>query len=477
MHSSKLIRIVRTLSTEEMRWMAKFVRSPYHNSNRDVTELFDHIRKYYPDCTSVQLARENVFRKIWPQETYNDRRLRLLMFRLSDLVEEFLVAQLLKRDKLQSEKLLVEALSERDLYDLFIRKTEVLIAELEQQPHRDERYYELRWQLKLLWLSHPDTLRLQIPEENLREIVALLDNFYAIAKLRYSSDLLNRQNILSENYEIALLAELRKLVPVNSVFQGNKVVQLYSDLLRLIEQPLREEFYEQVEISFLQHQQLLKVSDQSPILRCLINATTQLYLAGKSSYLENQFRLYRLGLDAELFIEKGKLPESTFLNIVVTGTILKQTTWVRSFIDGHAEMMSANILNFAEAYWHFAHQDFLSSNTFLLKVKEQDVSHHLRKKLLSLRNHYELFRNDHSYYTLFQDESRAFEKFLRRNDQITKKRARAYLNFLTCIRKIGKPRAAKQKLDKEQKARLVEEINQLQPLEARPWLLEKINDL
>lgn len=477
MYTSKLLKLIRTLSVKEMRWLAKFVRSPYHNSNEDVVVLFDLIRKYHPDCTSSQLLKENVYNKIWPGKSYNDRALRLLMFRLSDVVEDFLVAQWVRENKIESGKLLVSALGERDLYDLFTKKTDTLLAELEQQSYRDEKYYELLWQLKLHWLSHPETVRLQVPMEYFHEIVALLDNFYAVAKFRHSSDLLNRQNILPEHYDILLLKELRELVSQAAAFQENKVLQVYSDLICMIEAPLEEEYYRKVEQSFMKNQQLFKAADQSAILRSLINVSTQLYLSGRSAYLKNQLQLYLLGLEGGLFIEKGKLPESTFLNIVVTATILKEQQWTRHFIDQYAAVMSDNMLNFSEAYWHFAEQDFQQSNTFLNKVKEQDISHQLRKKLLSLRNHYEIFCQDYSYYALFLDESRAFEKFVRRSEQITQRRAKGYLNFLTCIRKIGKLKADNNKVKNKQWAGLMEEIAQLHPLEARPWLLEKGSEL
>ncbi|PHN02698.1 hypothetical protein [Flavilitoribacter nigricans] len=477
MYSSKLLNLLKTLSAEEMRWMAKFVRSPYHNSNKEVIALFDHLRKFHPKCDSASLSRDRIFQKIWPQTPYQDRQLRLLMFRLSNLIEAFLVAQQVKQDQIRYDQLLVSALAERDLYDLFVQKNQALTETLEQQPLRDERYYELLWQLKLQWTSHPETVRLQIPTKHLHETGELLDSFYAIAKLRYSSDLLNRQNILPENYSIFLLEELRKLAPENAAFQDNKVVLLYCDLLHLIEQPLNEAYYRRFEANFTLHQDLLKRIDRGAMLRCLINAATQLYIAGKTSYLNNQYQWFLSGLEADLFTENGRLPESTFLNIVVTATILRKVDWTRDFIDQYSALMSANMLNFAKAYWHFSRREFQESNTFLARVKEQDFSHQLRKKLLSVRNHFEIFCNDYSYYSLFLDESRAFEKFVRRNEQLTERRAKAYLNFLTCVRKIGKLRSENKRVEEKQKARLIEEIAGLQPLEARPWLLEKINEV
>lgn len=458
-----------------MHWMAKFVRSPYHNRNQDVIELLDYIRKYHPECAAPGLRREQVFQKIWPHLPYSDRALRLLMFRLARLAEQFLVMQLLKQKPYHYDRLLITALGERDLYDLFTKRTEALIKELEAQPYRDESFYRKLWELQLNLLSHPETVRLQISAEQLHDVMALLDNYYAVAKLRYSSDLLNRQNILPEHYDILLLEEVQDLSSRADSFRKNKVLQLYGDLLPLLTHPANENLYARLEENFFQNRDLLQVADQRMVLRCLINASSQLYILGKANYLERQFALYELGLKEEVFIEKGKLPESTFLNVVVTATILHKVEWTRAFIDQYQETQSDNTLNFAEAYWYFSKQDFQQSNAFLGRVKEQDIAHQLRKKLLSLRNHYELFCQDPTYYTLFFDESRAFEKFVRRNDQITARRGKGYLNFLTSIRKIGKLKSENRRVQRRQKVGLTEEITGLQPLEARSWLLEKIS--
>ena len=197
MQTSKLLQLVKILDVEEMRWLAKFVRSPFYNSNKEVIALFDYIRKYHPECDSSKLAKEVVFKKIWPKEAFNDRRIRVLMFRLSDLVEAFLVAQKLKKDKIQHEKLLIQAVGERDLYEVFVKKTEVLLGQLENDPLRDESYFEHQWELRKNVLDHIKTNRLEASLEDFKSTLHHLDSFYMMTKLGYSSDLLNREKILT----------------------------------------------------------------------------------------------------------------------------------------------------------------------------------------------------------------------------------------------------------------------------------------
>ena len=477
MHSSKLLKLIKTLSSEEMRWMAKFVRSPYHNSNKEVVGLFDYIRKYHPDCDSSKLSREATFKKIWPKETFNDRRLRVLMFRLSDLVEEFLMAEKLKKDKVQREKIMISAVGERRaLYDLFVKKSEVLLEQLEEQPYRDEAFYELQWQLKRDLLAHPELNRLEIKPNTLMDVMEELDTYYMIAKLGYSGDLLNRQNILNEKYDILLLDQLRKLANSSPKFENNVVIQVYNDILGLMENNIDSNIYDRLEKNFTHSFHLFKRPDQSSILRYLINCTIQLYINGNTSYLNKQFDLYRLGLDRKLFIQQGKLPSTIFLNIVVTATTVKAAEWLKTFIETYAHGIADIFQELSWAYYYSCLNDFEKSNHLLICIDSRELPIQLRIKLLSLQNHFELFLEDDNYYDLFQTELNAFEKFMRRNALLTENKKQAYLNtvfFLRYLVKIGNTPYNTNRVEMIQKLKL--ELISTKSLANKKWLEDKLD--
>ena len=91
MKESKLIALLQPIQPEELRWLAKWVRSPYYNSNPLVVALFDHLRKYAPAFDSPKLIREDVFKHLFPDAAYDGRRLQLLMFRPTEGVHHLLM--------------------------------------------------------------------------------------------------------------------------------------------------------------------------------------------------------------------------------------------------------------------------------------------------------------------------------------------------------------------------------------------------
>ena len=480
MRGSKLIALLQTIQSEELRWLAKWVRSPYCNSNEWVVALFDYLRKFAPDFDAPKLAKEKAFKHLFPDKPYDGQRLRVLQFRLSALVEEFLVAQRLKRERLTHQELLQAELGERNQYELFLKQNRGLAEELEQSPYRDEHYYLARWRQQHDHFFHPRTARYGFSADQLEAIMQNLDAFYILSKMRYSAELRNRQNILPEEYEIALLGESIQLAEQHPVFGGDKVFQAYRDILALMEQPENESIYRRLEDIAYHHLHLLRPTDQASLLRYLVNTSIQLYNKGKQEYLGRQFRLYQLGLEKGLFFDEGQLSENTFLNIIVTASVLGELDWIESFIARYAPALPAaqqvDAVSLATAYWYFAKGDFSASNALLQQVESSGLQYQLRVKSLSLRNYFELFLQDETYYELAVYESKAFGKFLRRNEKITESRARGYLALCSFIRKLARLKVTGQ-WPAGKLAKLRKKLEREGAVVARPWLLEKLAEL
>ncbi|MEZ4776716.1 MAG: hypothetical protein R3D00_26305 [Bacteroidia bacterium] len=304
-----------------------------------------------------------------------------------------------------------------------------------------------------------------------------LDAFYMLSKMRYSTELRNRQNILSEEHDILLLDEIQKLVAEHPDFASNKVFEVYRDMLQLMENPDNEAIFLRLEENFTKSLVLFSPAYQSSMIRYLINITIQLYNNGKEKYLLKQFNLYQLGLEKELLLDDGYLPDSTFLNIIVSATVLKELEWTRLFISQFCEKISGEIqadaIRLGTAYLRFAEMNFRDSNDLLRQIETQEIPYQLRIRSLSLRNHFEVFLTDDSYYELVNYEAKAFDKFLRRDDRLLDTRIEAYLEFISFIQKMAYLKTNFQwtTLSRE---RLEKKLKGKKRIIAKQWLLEKI---
>ncbi|MEM6380701.1 MAG: hypothetical protein AAF705_21135, partial [Bacteroidota bacterium] len=201
MHNSKLIKILKTLSPEEFRLLKKFLRSPFYNYTNSLVDLYEILRKHYPEFESPRLRKEKVFERLFPSTTYNDKKMRHTLSECTLLVEEFLVALKLREDQQLKKRILTEAYGQRNVYDLFERNTNELVEELENGPIGMETYSQLST-LHRHYYFHPLTKKNKLAVPSLDKAMQQLDQSFAFQKLKLSTEMRARSNYLQEDYAI-----------------------------------------------------------------------------------------------------------------------------------------------------------------------------------------------------------------------------------------------------------------------------------
>ncbi|MEO0470299.1 MAG: hypothetical protein AAF206_11800 [Bacteroidota bacterium] len=440
MKDSKLIQILHSIQPDELHWLAKWVRSPYYNTNPLVADLYDLLRTFAPTFEGKALTKEKVFQKLFPGKKYDDRRLRLLMHKLTELTADFLVAQRLKRESDQRDRLLYAELGQRNQYQLFEQQKEKIVQALQKKSFRDEDYYWQKWKLEFEHFSHPQSSRLGWSNGKMADMMQDLDAFFVLSKIRYSTELQNRHNILSEEHQLNLLEESRTLAEKHPGFGQDLVFQTYLNLLQLIEAPQEEAIFAKLEQSALTKLDLFSESFQASLIRYMINTTILLYQRGKRLFLEKQFSLYQIGLDRSLFLEEGLLSDATFLNIIITAITLHKLDWAENFVTTFQDKLALDKRDDATslglAYLRFAQRDFPQTNRLLMSIQTETLHYQLRVRSLSLRNYYERFLLDPDDYSIVVNQSQNFEKYLSRNQPMSADRLEAYRNFCRMVRNL-----------------------------------------
>ena len=91
MKGKKLFILLSALDAEEFTLLGRAVRSPLMNTNQRVVALYEYFQSFYPLLEGPELEGEVLFSCLFPDEAYNDYKLRRLISSLSQLVEQFLV--------------------------------------------------------------------------------------------------------------------------------------------------------------------------------------------------------------------------------------------------------------------------------------------------------------------------------------------------------------------------------------------------
>ena len=121
--SSKLLSLLKQFSKHELNGFKKFVNSPFHNEQEELSHLFAIIDRYFRSTEKEQqktpLEKEKVWKEIFDAKSYQDVRMRRLCSDLIKLAYSFLSYNVYQKDNLSEDLNLLKALRERSLQKHF----------------------------------------------------------------------------------------------------------------------------------------------------------------------------------------------------------------------------------------------------------------------------------------------------------------------------------------------------------------------
>ncbi|MEM1323577.1 MAG: hypothetical protein AAGG75_25165 [Bacteroidota bacterium] len=476
MHNSKLFRLLQGLDREDFRHLGQFVHSPFFNTNEKLIAFYAYIAPHYPGLFSPKLAKERAFAVLFPKKAYDDSRMRQLMFKMTQLVEEFLAVQLVRQDEGRQQQLLIEALGRRQLHSDFQKKTAAEIKRLEGLPFKDLNALQLLLRYNHDYFFHPDTPKFRIGVKSIKDCMRYLDAFFVQAKLQYASELVTRSAALQEEHDIWLLPELMNRLLSHP---PEPLSQLYHMLMQLHLDRENEALFAQLKAEFSNQVAHIPEQERMDLYQQLSNYTISKINAGKRSFQLDFFELTEIAVNYNMLIEKERITDATFTNIVAIAAALKKFDWTAQFINNYYKKLARNVRDsatqLAQAYYHYHKGEF---NEVLNCLKEVEFlpSYGFRVKSLRLRTYFELFQQDESYLDPLLSDIHSFDLYIRRHKSINTRRRSTYLNFIQFTKKLIRLKTNIDTSDAD-KQKLSDSIQKKEPMVVKHWLLEKLKEL
>lgn len=436
----KLFPLLAAMSPTEFRRMRKVFQSPFFTTNERHLVLYDLLKKHHPDFDSLTLSKEQIFKKLYPNKTFNDGLLRVLVREFTQMTEEYLLILKMRAEKFEQKKMLTQIYNDRNLYGFFEKETQKLLKDLNKNPYRDENYYREIYSLNFDYFFHPSTPKLPDCDAPLIEMMDSLDKQYALAKFRIGSEMMNRAKIFAKQYDVRFLKEIKN-ISKQDFAEDNVTFQLYLLLFQFYEASEEEKVsvFEKFKLVFLQNFKKLSRLDQSLFLTQLINFASKKINLGESAYYKKAFDLYKTALEADLVLRHGSIDEAVYGNIVLLGCQAGEFSWITEFMEKYKSHlleeiredtyeMNKGIVYFHKKDYENAQNQFINvaySPKFQLKVRANLI--------LTL---YERFFRDCSFFGLLISQMNAFEKYLHRNFVKNEYQKEVYLNFIAIVKKM-----------------------------------------
>lgn len=474
MKKSKLIRLLKSLTNEELSGFNKYIRSKFITQSKDVIKLFLLIRKYHPKFDSKSLNKHNAFKKLFSSQEYSDIKLRNLMKKLTYAVESFLMFQEYQKDTFFKRKVLMEIYRKRNLnWDLQKESHDFLTILRERTNPYSNYYFDLYLTQKNLFF-HAAQLDQNANINILNESIKTLGYFFSLERLKLFYELLNRGKIFSERNEIDQnVSDLSGINPLN-----NQLYNLYKSLYTLIESPSIEGYLKTKNV-FLKNIPLFTREDGQIIFFSVLNCAIKLRSLDEVRFLKESLELYKVGINKKMLVNGNIIPEITFFNIVVCGSKLREFNWTKEFINNFSTYLAIDIkdaiTNISLSYWHFHNASFLPIIGLLEKFSHPNVLFEINARTLKLRAYYKLAEKDASYHNFVLSNIESYNKFIRRNKHITESRKKEYLGFSAILLKMLK--ILMNHTNKINPKMLLETVEKEKSIFAKTWLKEQIQQL
>ena len=480
MEKSRLLKLLRSLSKEELRGLKKFVRNPFFNQRSEVPALLDVLEKSLKANRSLP-DKEQAYRQIFAGRlndelalesksasaaaSFDDHRVRMAMSFLYQLTGHFLALQDFLNDKPQYQRRLAAIFRRRQLPEQFAKICEEAIIAQERQPLRDAAFFEENYQLLLE--KHRFAVESHAFENlDFQELSDRLDSAFLARKLWQSCFMLAHQSVSNTSYRFGLLdAALAHIEQTDALHIP--AISIYYHCYRALTNPVEKTHFQQFKKLLTQHGELFPVEELHDLYILAINFCIRQYNAGNQDYLAEQFELYKEGFAKKYFLADGTLSRYTYQNAATIGLVLHELEWVERFVHEYRPALKEehreSLFSFNLARLEYQRRRLGTALQLLQKAEYKDLMLSLAAKTLQLKIFFELREFD-----LLESHLQAIRAFIRRKKVMGYHREN-YLNTVIFTQKLLETNL----FDKEERAALRREIEATKAVAEKEWLLEQ----
>ena len=465
MQNSRLLQLFQSLNKKDLRELRKFVHSPFFNQRQDVIDLMDYMTRHCPFRRPKLLERKTIFAHIFPNETYDEKKLGYAMTFLHQAIKRFLAYQNFAADEVLHQIHLTNALRQKGLNRHFESELKVAQQLLKKQPLRNIAYH---YQNYRLYFEHYEFTnnKSRTAAESFQELSDEMTVFFMASKLKQSCTALSHQNVSKTYYQQDLLKAVLEQVEQKN-YDDVPAISIYYNGYMALTAERHWPYFQQLRQLIQQFYTQFPKNELKDIYLLAINYCIRHYNAGEKSILEDLLDLYKEGLNRKIFIENGLLSRFTYKNIAMTGLGLGDFDWVESFLYEYKKYIESayreNTFNYNLAILYYRKPDYDKAMRLLRQAEFDDLLHNLEARKMLLKIYFDLEELE-ALFSLLD----SFKNFIYRQKDLGYHRAN-YLNLVRFTHKLLQLKP----YDKAAKMQLKLEIEGTKSVAEKEWLLQQ----
>lgn len=473
MQNSKLYSILYNFDKYEQNRLKKFLTSPYFNRNEALVMLFDLLVVHINERSQADLEKVELWKRIYPGESYDDVLFRKNCSDLLKLVEDFLAQQVYEDNPIHQATFLIEAVAKKKMDKLYNSTMKTARRLSEQQPYRTASYYLSQYQVEKNYYDLMEQEHDRTAKRNVEDILVNLDRFFLAEKLRFACSVLSQISMVSHEYKVLFIDEIVKQIQNSEFLDVPPIAIYYQIFLTLTEVDNFEHYYKLMKL-LNEHGDFFPRNEAEFIYQAALNYSAKKINQGSKQFLEEYFNVFEILLEKEFLLTDGELSPWHFRNIVVAALRIGKFDWTSNFITKYQKFlpnnMRENAVSFNTAMLHFYKKEHNQVIRLLQQIEYDDFSYNLNSKSMLLQTYYEMDEIEPLYS--FMD---SFRTYLNRHKDFSTSRRVLYTNLIKFTKQLTKIIPG----DKKALDKLKKEVEEAEPkgIASITWLKEKIAEL
>jgi hypothetical protein len=471
MIKARVIDILRTLSKDEMKLFGDYLSSPIFNKRETISDMFNLYKKYHPEFEDKNFTKEKVYTKLFPGKKYSDEVFRNLNSQLLKFAEQFLSFLNYASDEHSAKKHLLNELLRRNLFSVFEKNLADALNNLESRDAKDHDYFSKSSELYLLKDIY-NSFRNNFNKEDIQRaerdlIVSFVTKMLEIQNyVLYESRLLglDRSLYLSDKFTESIMKHLPE--DIKELPQ----VKIHFNAF-MLEKSDEEKYFKDLHKLVKYHGDLLEKEKRYNKYIDLIEHLKRTRSMNNPETVKEVFELRKEIIEKGLYTENF-MTNMFFLNMVKSGSRLKEFDWVKKFIEDYNGLIiddyRISTYHLSLAAMNFELKNYDEALSHLARVKYEDSYYNLEVRNLSSRIYYELGETD-----LLIDYLNSYRIYISKNRSLSRKELDSHSHFISVLGKIVRIKES----EKSSK------IDELLPAERKKefinkaWMLEKMKEL
>ncbi len=446
----------------ELKKLNKFISTSHWSKSETIQLCHSCLASYSSKEKLEQLTKEILFASTYPQDDYNDNKLRFTLNRLLEAIKEFILLEENEKKNVHSEKIWMDFIHNKRL-----KKNILLNIESDNNPKNSLNriiysYYKSVIKGNYLFQFTTDV------EEKFNALLTMskkAEEFSDYVFLRQYCLLLTFSNVYKSS-EFHLASNKYQEIYSNISYSDKPEFQVYIALIEMLNKTDQSLYYAYKKKVF-DFFDIWDEEDKITLISYLLNYTTAQINKGNVDFINEQYELFLLFEDANIFRMPNYINNNKINNVIHIYLRKKDFSRAEKFIEDYVVLLPKEIMesckHFNLARIRFEKKMYKESLRELLQVDfGRDAFYSINSKVLLLKNYFELRESDALSSLVV-----SFKEYIKKNKVISEVHKISIINYLKTVDKIYGATSIKAK-------KLDEEIKKHTQIVEKSWLLEKI---